>query len=69
MAGARIGETDAAQIELVRGRLTSVTPLVGGTTEDSVSSTSPIRSEDTAARGIITSMKVAIITDIRICTR
>ena len=28
-----------------------------------------IRSDDTAARGTITAMKVAIITDIRICIR
>ena len=41
----------------------------GGTTDESVSSTSLIRSAQTAARGTIISMNVAIITDIRICTR
>ncbi len=46
-----------------------MTGSVGGTTDDSVSSTSPIRSAHTDARGTITSMKVAIITDIRIWTR
>jgi hypothetical protein len=39
------------------------------TTDDSVSSTSTIRSAQTAARGIIAAMKLAIITDIRICAR
>ena len=37
--------------------------------EESVSSTSWMRSDDTDARGIIDTMKVAIITDNRICTR
>ena len=41
----------------------------GGTTEDSVSSTSSIRSAQTAARGASISKKVAIITDIRIWIR
>ena len=50
-------------------RRCGVTGLVGSTTELSVSSTSVIRSAQTAARGIITAMKVAIITDIRICIR
>ena len=49
--------------------MTSVTGSAGGTTEESVSSTSTIRSAHTAARGIIIIMKVAIITDIRICIR
>ncbi len=47
----------------------SVTGRVGSTTEESVSSTSWMRSAQTAARGAIISRKVAIITDIRICTR
>ncbi len=47
----------------------SVTGRCGGTTDDSVSSTSTIRSAQTAARGTIISMKVAIMTDIRICIR
>ena len=46
-----------------------MTGSAGGTTDDSVSSTSAIRSAHTEARGTIISMKVAIITDIRICTR
>jgi hypothetical protein len=43
--------------------------LAGGTTEDSVSSTSLMRSAQTEARGIMVEMKVAIITEKRICTR
>ena len=46
-----------------------MTGSAGWTTEVSVSSTSRIRSAQTAARGTIISMNVAIITDIRICTR
>ncbi len=41
----------------------------GTRTELSVRSTSSMRPDDTAARGIIIDMKVAIITDIRICMR
>ena len=51
----------------VPGRV--VTGCAAVTTEDSVSSTSLIRSAQTIARGAIISRKVAIITDIRICTR
>ena len=47
----------------------SITGSAGGTTEESVSSTSWIRAPDTAARGTIEMVKVAITTDIRICTR
>ena len=47
----------------------SVTGAAGGATDDSVPSTSWIRSAHTAARGTMMSMKVAIITDIRICNR
>jgi hypothetical protein len=50
-------------------RWTAVTGRVGGTTDDDVSSTSPIRSAHTAARGTMISMKVAIMTDMRICIR
>ena len=42
---------------------------MGGTTDESVSSTSAIRSAHTADLGIIISMNVPIITDIRICMR
>ena len=45
------------------------TGLLGGTTDESVSSTSVIRSALTAARGTMTAMKVAIITENRICIR
>jgi hypothetical protein len=38
-------------------------------TDDSVSSTSTMRSAETEARGTITAMKVAIITASRISTR
>ena len=69
LLGARVAELDVAQLEpAVRGagrpRL-----LRRGATRGSVSSTSLIRSAQTAARGTSTNMKVAIITDIRICTR
>ena len=47
----------------------SATGLAGGRTVESVSSTSPIRPAETVALGIIIDMKVAIITDIRICMR
>ena len=47
----------------------SVTASVGSATEDSVSRTSPIRSADTEALGIIIDMKVAIITEMRIWIR
>ena len=43
------------------------TGVTGADTDGSVSSTSPIRFAQTAARGIMTNMKVAIITPIRIC--
>jgi hypothetical protein len=46
-----------------------VTGCSGSTTEESVDSTSWIRSAQTAARGASISRKVAIITDIRISTR
>ena len=46
-----------------------MTGSVGGTTEESVSSTSVMRSAQTAARGTIISMNIAIITDITICIR
>ena len=46
-----------------------MTGSAGGTTDVSVSSTSPMRSAHTEARGTMISMKVAIITDIRICMR
>ena len=46
-----------------------VTGLVGGITVESVFSTSSMRSAQTAARGIIVAMKVANMTDIRICIR
>ncbi len=47
----------------------AVTGLDGATTDDSVSSTSTMRSALTLARGHIEAMNVDIITDIRICTR
>ena len=46
-----------------------MTGRTGGATEDSVSSTSTIRSAHTAARGTMIAMKVAIMTAIRICIR
>ena len=41
----------------------------GGATEDSVSSTSTMRSAQTDARGTMIAMNVAIMTAIRICMR
>ena len=46
-----------------------VTGCAGGTTEESVASTSWIRSAQTAARGAMMSKNVAIMTDIKIWTR
>ncbi len=46
-----------------------MTGCSGGGTEVTVSSTSLIRSAQTAERGIIIIMNVAIITDITICIR
>jgi hypothetical protein len=46
-----------------------VTGSAGGTTDDSVSRTSVMRSAQTAARGTIISMNIAIITDMTICIR
>ncbi len=46
-----------------------MTGVDGAVTDDSVASTSPIRSAETAARGSSTTMKVAIITAIRIWMR
>ena len=48
---------------------TSVTGAAGGAIEESVPRTSMIRSAQTAARGIMTAMKVAIMTDIRMSVR
>ena len=45
------------------------TGAAGGTTDVSVSRTSATRSAQMAARGTIIAMNVAIMTDIRICTR
>ena len=46
-----------------------MTGAAGGAIEDSVSTTSMIRSAHTDARGIMIAMKVAIMTDIRIRVR
>ena len=46
-----------------------MTPAAGGVTLVSVSSTSAIRSAQTAARGTCMSMNVPIMIDIRICIR
>ena len=62
-------ELDAAELHLAARRCTVGTGSAGGTTDESVSSTSSMRSAQTAARGTIMNMKVAIMTDIRICIR
>ena len=51
------------------GRASCVSGEVGTVTEVSVERTSPMRSADTEARGIIIDIIVAIITDMRICMR
>ena len=51
------------------GSLSAVVPLGGATTVDGVPRTSWMRSAQTAARGTIDATNVAIITEIRICTR
>ena len=65
--GARVGEVDVVELDAPggRGRVDRVRPAP--TTDGSVSSTSPMRFAQTAARGIITNMKVAIMTPMRIC--
>ena len=50
-------------------RCSGVTGAGGGASVGSVSRTSWMRSAQTSARGIITNMNVAIITDMRICSR
>ena len=42
---------------------------MGVCTDESVTSTSWMRPAETVARGIIIDMKVAIMTDMRICMR
>jgi hypothetical protein len=60
---------DACRSSTVPRVVVVVTGSRGGTTEDSVSSTSVSRSAHTAARGTRISMKVAIRMDMRICIR
>ena len=66
--GARVAELDAAQLQQARPRVGAGPQragCAGGTTEVRVSSTSPMRSEDTTARGTITNIIVDIITAMR----
>ena len=65
MAGARVAEPDVSNSSSPC-RTRFVTPSVGGTTDGSVSSTSPMRSAETDARGRSMNMNVAIITAMRI---
>ncbi len=67
--GARVAELDVAQLEVPLPRQLGHRDRAAATTVDSVSSTSWMRSAQTAARGTIMNMKVAIITAIRICMR
>ena len=68
LLGARVAELRAPHLQMpVPAQLR--TGAAGGTTLDSVSSTSSMRSAQTSARGTIMNMKVAIITDITICIR
>ena len=65
---ARVVEAGAAELDLGGRRgARPVTPEAS--TLVLVSSTSWARRADTAARGIIETMKVAITTDMRICSR
>ena len=66
-AGNGLGRQHALALA-ARGAKVVVNDL-GGSMDGSVSSTSTIRSAQTAARGTIINMNVAIITDITICMR
>ena len=67
--GAGVVEVHLVEDDLADPGRMSVTASAGSATEDSVSSTSPMRSADTDALGIIIAMKVAIITEMRIWIR
>ena len=67
--GARVGEVDVLELDLAGGRAGRGGGVAGAATDGSVSSTSPMRFAHTAARGIMTNMKVAIMTPMRICMR
>ena len=67
--GARVAELDAAQLQHAVPAQRGDAARPAARTRDSVSSTSSMRSAQTSARGTIMNMKVAIITDIRICIR
>ena len=60
------GGASRASLSATVGNLRPVTPSVGGTTDGSVSSTSPMRSAETDARGSSINMNVDIITAMRI---
>ena len=69
LLGARVLELHVAQLDLAARSAPRSTGGRRRRPTASVSSTSPMRSAETAARGTIISMNVAIMTDIRICIR
>ena len=64
--GAGVGELDLVERDRARARRTSLTGFSARVRVDSLASTSPMRSAETAARGIMIVMKLAISTPIRI---
>ena len=66
---ARVAELHVAQLQPAVHGADAGPARPAARTSGSVSSTSTIRSAQTSARGTITNMNVAIITDIRICSR
>ncbi len=69
MIGPRVVEADASELHLARAVMSARPDARVGTTDESVSSTSLMRSAHTAARGTSTAMNVAIITASRIWVR
>ena len=67
--GARVGEVDVLELDRCRRMPAESAGSAGAATDGSVSSTSLMRFAQTAARGIMTNMKVAIMTPMRICMR
>ena len=68
LLGAGVGEVDVVELDPPERRADAA-GSAGAATDGSVSSTSPMRFAQTAARGIMTNMNVAIMTPMRICMR
>ena len=65
--GARVAELDVAELDVAALAGLLEPGMSGSLTEGSVSSTSWMRVAEAAARGTMTNMRTAIITDMRIC--